>query len=200
MAGIRLMPAFTRITGTIQNFRSALPALDALLEVDQSVEEKFTRNQYNKKLTFKHDLVLENVSYTYPGRQKANLSDINLTIKKGSSYGIFGKSGSGKTTLTEVIAGLLSPTAGKITVDGCEVELSKSTWYENICLVPQQPALVDDSIAKNIALGVSNIDEEKLNYSIDLSGLRDFVESLEAGVETQVGDFGTLLSGGQKQR
>ena len=58
MAGIRLMPAFTRITGTIQNFRSALPALDALLEVDQSVEEKFTRIQYNTKLTFKHNLVL----------------------------------------------------------------------------------------------------------------------------------------------
>ena len=200
MAGVRLMPAFTRITGTIQNIRSALPALEILLEVDQSAQLTSPETKDHTNLAFNNNLELKMVSYIYPGRDKTSLEDINLKIEKGCSYGIHGKSGSGKTTLIEIIVGLLRPSSGKIFVDGCEADLSKSDWFKNICLVPQQPALIDDSIAKNIALGVSNIDENKLNYSIDMSGLREFVDSLKDGFDTQVGDFGALLSGGQKQR
>lgn len=200
MAGIRLMPAFTRITGTIQNIRSALPALEVILQVDQSAQLTVPETKDHTTLAFNNNLELKAISYLYPGRQKASLAKVNLKIKKGSSYGIYGKSGSGKTTLIEIIAGLLEPSSGKIFVDGCEADLSKSDWFRNICLVPQQPALMDASIKQNIALGVSNIDDEKLQYSIDLAGLGELVESLEGGVETQVGDFGTLLSGGQKQR
>ena len=82
MAGVRLMPAFTRITGTVQNIRSALPALEVILQVDQSAQLTVPETKDHTTLAFNNNLELKAISYLYPGRQKTSLAKVNLKIKK----------------------------------------------------------------------------------------------------------------------
>lgn len=117
--------------------------------------------------------------------------------------GIIGRTGSGKTTLLSIILGLLSPSFGRIDVDG--VPLARETlrgWRRHLGYVPQDVFLVDDSIAANIALGLprEQIDQAAVERAGRLAHVHDFVSSLPDQYDTIVGERGTRLSGGQRQR
>ena len=116
--------------------------------------------------------------------------------------GIQGESGSGKSTLLDLLIGLQTPTAGKITVDGTNIEKNLESWQNMIGCVPQEVFISDDTLKRNIALGLNeeNISEEKLSKSLQFSNLKIFSENLEKGTNTVIGEKGSRLSGGQKQR
>ena len=151
---------------------------------------------------FNDKVEIVDLSYNYQNIKTNTLKNINLTIERGQSVGIFGASGSGKSTLVSLILGLLEPTYGKIKIDGNDLDKIKSTWQKNIGYVPQSVYLTDDTISQNIAFGLSKdqISDKMVEKAIEASQLKKFVNSLENGKETIVGENGVRLSGGQVQR
>ena len=216
MAGYRLMPSANRILVAAQGFRYRYMSIDILYEElrlrdlhDNKVDNEFfepsnpsiekTQKSINP---FNDKVEIVDLSYNYQNTKKNTLKNINLTIERGQSVGIFGASGSGKSTLVSLILGLLEPTYGKIKIDGNDLYKIKSTWQKNIGYVPQSVYLTDDTISQNIAFGLSKdqISDKMVEKAIEASQLKKFVNSLENGKETIVGENGVRLSGGQVQR
>ena len=159
------------------------------------------------KLLFKNEIKIRNLNFSYSNDQDNISKDINLTIKKGETIGIFGETGSGKTTLVNIFMGLLTPKKGSILIDDVELfnkekNYLKSKWKNNIALVPQDIFLYDSSIIENIAFCIpkNKIDEKKAIEAAEISHADEFIRKTTNGYETIVGDKGIKLSGGQKQR
>jgi ABC-type bacteriocin/lantibiotic exporter with double-glycine peptidase domain len=130
------------------------------------------------------------------------LSGADLHIKRGYSIGIIGSSGVGKSTLVNLVLGLLSPVDGVITVDGVDIKNQIQGWQRNIGYIPQQIYLLDDSIARNVALGVpdNEINIDRIWEVLEISQLKEFVSALPESLDTRIGELGICLSGGQRQR
>ena len=114
---------------------------------------------------FQHGIELVGVSYTYGERLGPALSDISLTIAKGRRVAFVGPSGAGKTTIVDVLLGLLTPSQGQVLVDGKDIQENLATWRERVVgYIPQHIYLLDDTVRRNIALGVpdARIDEAQV--------------------------------------
>jgi len=120
----------------------------------------------------------------------------------GQSIALIGKSGAGKTSLVDVFLGLLIPQSGDIQVDGHSVYQDLTAWQRSIGYIPQSIFLMDDTIRRNIAFGVTDhlVDEKRLSYALELAQLSELVKELPEGLQTSVGERGVRLSGGQRQR
>jgi ATP-binding cassette subfamily C protein len=151
-------------------------------------------------------ILFESVSFAYETTQGAALEpavhNIDLEIRRGESIGIVGPTGAGKTTLVDLMLGLLEPTSGSIRVDGRDIRLSLRAWQRQIGYVPQAVYLTDDTIRRNIALGLedSEIDERRVTESARAAQLDEFLARLPNGLNTAVGERGAKLSGGERQR
>jgi ATP-binding cassette, subfamily B, bacterial PglK len=141
-----------------------------------------------------------NMSFSYDGGR--GVENISTTLKKGSATAIIGRSGSGKTTFINVLLGLILPDSGELKLDQKEIDLSSRTWRNLFGYVPQNIALLDDTIRRNIAFGIpdNDISDEKLTRAVKLAQLAPFIHQLTLGLETVVGENGARISGGQKQR
>ena len=161
-----------------------------------------TENNYIKSKDFNSKIEIRNLTFSYSKSKDLVLKKINLTINKGDSIGIIGESGSGKSTLVDLLMGLYKPKDGKIMIDGVDIHNNTRNWQNKIGYVPQSIFLTDDSILKNIALGIDEnlIDFELINSVVKASQLEKFIHSLDEGINTQVGERGVQLSGGQLQR
>ena len=142
------------------------------------------------------------MSYKYPTRDTEIFKNFSLEINKGEFLGITGSSGSGKTTLIDIMVGLIKPTEGDILIDGKKMQDQVSDWQSTIAYIPQNVLLINDTIKKNIALGIpeEEIDQNKINISIKNSSLNEFIDMLSNKENTLIGDNGVQISGGQKQR
>jgi ATP-binding cassette subfamily B protein len=128
---------------------------------------------------------------------------VNLKIPKGYKVGFIGTTGSGKTTLLDLIMGLLSPTSGKILVDGKELNGPYLlSWQKIVAHVPQNIFLTDSSFIENIAFGIpgSSVDLGRVKEAAHQANISDFIEAQEDGYNSRVGERGIRLSGGQRQR
>ncbi|MFI5411074.1 ABC transporter ATP-binding protein [Kaistia sp. UC242_56] len=164
---------------------------------------QFAGARAGDKLPFAGEIVLENVGFRYPSADRPALENVSLTIPKGSRVGIIGKTGSGKSTLMDLVLGLLSPSQGRILVDGVEVnDANRTAWQAQIAHVPQAIYLADATIAENIAFGVPKheIDRARVESAARQAELMDVIERLPEGYDTFVGERGIRLSGGQRQR
>lgn len=199
-ATFRLLPSANRVITSIQSLKFGDASLDVLLK---ELKKGYV-TQPNDKTTifFKHNIEFKNVSFTYPGTDKAVIRNANLVIQKGDSIGIVGESGSGKSTFVDLLLGLLEPTSGEILVDNIDIRNGMRSWQDQIGYVPQDIYLIDESLKYNIALGVDpeEIDNEAIDRSIRDSQIFNFVDSLPNGLDTNLGERGDKLSGGQKQR
>ena len=166
----------------------------------QNVKEKKIDKSFEIK--FEDQLNINNVKFEYLNSNKSIFQNLNLLIDKGKAIGIVGKSGSGKTTLINLISGLLYPAEGKITSDGVDIFKNIDSWQKKIGLVPQDNFLMDDSIIKNITFlnDEEKVNEKRLKDAINYSGLSEFIDKLDSGLNTNVGEGGAFLSGGQIQR
>jgi ABC-type multidrug transport system fused ATPase/permease subunit len=151
---------------------------------------------------FRDDLLIDGVSYRYPGATEDVLHDVRLRIPHGTMAGFVGSSGAGKSTLIDVILGLLTPTAGRVLVDGLDIQENLRGWQDRIGYVSQAIYLCDDSIRRNVAFGVADadIDDGAVRRALQAAQLDQFVDGLAEGIETNVGERGVRLSGGQRQR
>ena len=206
-AAFRILPSINRI---LVYYNSFLYGQKAFEKVNSEFSEKysefskekiFEEDKANKKINFEK-LEFQNVNFAYDDSKEV-LKNINLKIKKGTFIGIKGQSGSGKSTLVLLMTGLLKPSRGKILLnDLYDISKQKVIFNNLIGYVSQKTTLFDESIKRNIALGIDDnkIDLDKLNYVIEITQLKNFINSLDYGLETVVGDDGLRISGGQRQR
>lgn len=152
---------------------------------------------------FQESIQFKSVGFTYPGSIKPSLSQLELTIPKGSIIGITGKTGSGKSTLAQLLTAQYLPDQGQLLIDGESIEnFAKKSFYQSIAYVPQDVFLFSDTLANNIAFGLAEetADSERIEEAARKAGLGREIYSLPLGLQTMLGERGVLLSGGQKQR
>jgi ATP-binding cassette subfamily C protein len=196
---IKIIPLVNKILINAQRIRYSQPLLNEIYTtLTLFLKEK---KQSPVSLSFKDNINLLNIDYRYE-YDKYVLQNINLTIKKNEFIAITGESGSGKSTLLKIILGLLEPTQGKVLIDNNPVSTNINKWQEKFSFVPQDVFILDDSLKNNITLESSDnkINFKKLEYAIDASNLREYVDSLSEGYNSILGDKGSRISGGQKQR
>ena len=146
------------------------------------------------------EMVLENISYSYPQSESKSIDKISFRIEKGDFIGIVGPSGAGKTSLINIILGFLSPTNGSILFNDKELQTNLHSWRKKCAYLPQDIFLMNGSLKENITLTRESENDMFLGQALKLSKLEDFVLTLPEGIETGLGDNGIRISGGQKQR
>lgn len=204
-AGYRILPALQAIYQALTQLRFGAAALDSVL-ADIGGREGLPEllRQPSAALPFTREVELRDVGFRHESSSTPSLSEINLTIPKGSTLGIVGATGAGKTTLIDLFLGLLTPGNGEILVDGVPVGPENvRAWQANLGYVPQDIFLVDASVAENIALGLRKhqIDSDRVRDCARLAQIADFIEAeMPMGFNTLVGERGVRLSGGQRQR
>lgn len=198
--GLRLQPSIQRIVNGLNSLKYASAPLNDLAADLEIIE--FATHDEIEPLPFEHEIVLQDVGFVYERAADNAVRGVDLTIRRGEQIGICGPTGGGKTTLVDLISGLLEPTSGSISVDGDTLNGHVRRWQRNLGVVPQVVFLMDDTLRRNIALGVSDrdIDEDAVQEAVDLAQLREFVDSLPNGLDTSVGERGIRISGGQRQR
>lgn len=199
---LRLQPSLQKIVKGLNDLRySAAPLADLVKDLE-AVQAHVAATDHVEPLPFEKTILFQNLGFAYEGSERAALSDVDLQIQQGELIGICGPTGSGKTTFVDLMTGLLQPTTGRITVDGHDLRTDWRAWQMNLGVVPQMGFLIDDTLRRNIALGVSDdaVDDEAVLEAIELAQLTDFVSALPEGVDTKVGERGVRISGGQRQR
>jgi len=200
-ATFRMIPSLNRIISATQSMKFYLPSVNVIYKEINSYSQVKTFEDSSENFKFQNEIEFKKVNFGFI-KEKLVLNDINFKIKRGQTIGIIGESGSGKSTLVDLLIGLHNPVTGQILIDGLvDFQLSQS-WRNKIGYVSQSIFLLDDSIKSNIAFGIpeNQIDESRINEVIIKSQLNTLVNSLEAGLETKVGERGIQLSGGQRQR
>jgi ABC-type multidrug transport system fused ATPase/permease subunit len=192
---------------SIINSRSQLHDVNLFLELKNKHNEEKYLNDCNLDLKLSNDNVfisLNNITFSYLKKNNNPIiNSINLNILKGTVIGLIGKSGSGKSTLLDIIMCLLIPDEGEVKINGHKInDINVREWQKIIGHVPQSIYLSDDSIMSNIAFGVEskNIDKIRARKCAEIAKISDFIETLEEGYDTFVGERGVRLSGGQSQR
>ena len=214
LAGYRLMPTLQLIFINLSAVRFNLPAIDKVMGDINTFTIEGRREPIlflpsvpppvETPLSFQEEILLSEVSFSYPGREEPVLERLTLSIPAKASVGIVGSTGSGKTTTLDILLGLLDPSEGQLQVDGVLVTReNRRRWQSNIGYVPQQIMLIDDTVKNNIAFGIpeGEIDMERVTRAARLAHLHDFIfTELPKGYDTGIGERGVRLSGGQRQR
>ena len=206
-AAWRTLPVANRLVDSLTQLRSCLPYLNKVadmlvleknLEADMVVSFETT----TRPIAFDRSIQLDKICFRYPGSSVAALQNIDFTIKAGQMFGLVGLSGAGKSTLVNILAGLVPPESGHLLVDGTPITKNNTrSWLQRIGYVAQAPYLLDASLAENIALSRwgENIDRERVLECCRMAAL-DFIDDLDNGIDTVLGERGVRLSGGQAQR
>lgn len=210
VAAFRILPSLGVLLGNVNTIvfngpglASAYDTLQMVKELENEGSNDDKRKQtVDREVHLQKELVLSNISYAYPRTSKNVIDHLSMTIPKGASVGFIGSSGAGKTTLADIILGLLKPQSGEIFMDGTDIEEMGRAWHHVIGYVPQSIYMVDASIRRNVAFGIDEvlIDDEKVWKALEMAQLKEFVEKLPDGIQTNVGEWGVQLSGGQRQR
>lgn len=202
----KILPSCVRILSSTQTLRFRMASIELLSNEIQNFD---TNNYCEEKIIDRSSflkepkvLELKNISFSYGRKNEKSLKDISLNIEKDSILGVFGQSGSGKSTLINIILGLIKPDSGEILFNQKNISQNIKLWQSNIGFIPQNIYLVDDTIKKNIALGIEEekIDKKLIDKCIKMSELSNFISKLPKGIETVVGERGTRVSGGELQR
>jgi ATP-binding cassette subfamily B protein len=176
----------------------AFVSLDRIREIlDNPVEDEISGKH---KLNIKGDIVLDNVSFSYPG-QPPVFNRLSLHIPAGKTTAILGPTGSGKSTLVHLLLRLYDYQAGSIRLDGVELkDINRRYLRQNIALVLQEPFLFSRDLADNIRIGRTDARDEEIFQAAKIASLHDTISRFDKGYQTPVGERGITLSGGQRQR
>ena len=197
VAAFRLLPALRALLSGWTQIQNAFSCLDVIEEGMKGSNENAFHPQ---EITFEKEITVCHLSYAYPGGEEV-LKDLNLCIRKGEYVGFRGYSGVGKSTLFNLFLGFLKPSQGEIRIDNkvltSEVQTS---WLRKVGYVPQDVFIFQGTLAENIALGCKEINRARVHQVLEQVSLGKWLQTLELGIDTALGEAGGRLSGGQKQR
>lgn len=205
VAGFRLIPALTRFQSTQNQVLTSGAFADQVVKDIQFAKEAVARKEAADTDTLPgglHDVVLTDVTFTYPDRSEPALDHVSMRIPAGSRVAIVGTSGAGKSTLIDLLLGLLTPDSGTIHIGDQDMTTVLRQWRSNVGYVPQEVALFDLSVAQNVALtwNPAEVEVDRVRKALDRAQLLTFVQSRPGGLEGRIGERGMGLSGGQRQR
>jgi len=203
MAAMRIMPSLNRSIAFLTNIRFNMAHFAKIYDDLKDAKERADKVPAKTvKTELKNNIELYNLTYRYPNTGAYILKNAQLTVKKGQTIGIVGSSGAGKTTLVDILLGLLDPDDGDVLVDGESIKNNIDGFRRSVGYVPQDIFIIDDTVAANVAFGIpeNEIKTERIWESLEVANLKDYIESLDEGLSTVVGESGTRLSGGQRQR
>ncbi|VEG29878.1 Lipid A export ATP-binding/permease protein MsbA [Actinomyces howellii] len=206
VCGFRVVPSITRFQTIMGQTGANIPHAERVLA---EIEDGRVNRAQHAEVAAGEDLpddacalVLDEVSFTYPGAERPAVDSVSLALPFGTSLALVGASGSGKSTLVDLILGLLEPTSGQLRIDGTDLRQVLRSWRSRVGYVPQEVSLFDSTVAHNVALSwdTSTIDVERVRRALRRAQLLDIIEERPEGIWEPVGESGMKLSGGQRQR
>lgn len=209
---IALLLVLARISGpaaTLQNglqqIAYSLPAWEALKSLERDLGHARAEQSGPVSATPPTGtVVLDTVVYrhrTDDGEASGGVHGISLKIEPGEIIGLSGASGAGKTTLADILAGLLSPQSGTVSIGGRALTADLApAWRDRVAYVAQDPVLFNDTVRANLSWVGSDIDEAAIRHALSLVGADPLIARLPQGLDTVVGENGALISGGERQR
>jgi len=207
-AGSRVAPAVLRLQQSAIQIRNSVGAAEPAFELIREIGVVNSPSTTNLLVTnadtnsFSAEIVLDSVNFSYPENSSKTIDNLNLHIQSGEIVAFVGPSGAGKTTLIDLILGVLNPDTGKINISGVDPLSAIADWPGAIGYVPQDVVIINGTVRENITLGFepSVTNDSDVIEALEIAHLRDFIETLPDGLDTEVGERGTKLSGGQRQR
>ena len=191
------------------SFSVSIAALEHLSEFLRFGRDYNAKNQKNLLAIAPEwmELKVENVSFCYGNHieessdNKNVLTNVNLSIQRGETVAFVGRSGSGKSTLVDLMIGLLEPSTGTLSFDGIEVgNTQSSSWMSQFSMVSQNDLILDGTVMENLQFANSNISREKVVEACKIAAADEFIQKLENGYDSVLGERGYRVSGGQIQR
>ena len=205
-AAIKIMPSVSRMSASMNSITYLRPFfmrvsddLQEQLKMGETLERD-DRDEYVEPLKLRKSIMLDHVTFAYDQSDRYVLRDASMVVPVGKTVGVVGASGAGKTTAIDILLGLLKPSEGRVLADGVDISDHYSAWLKNIGYIPQMIFMLDDTIRRNVAFGVEDVDDERVWAVLREAQLEDHVRSLPDGLDTEIGERGIRLSGGQRQR
>ncbi|MGY4667557.1 ATP-binding cassette, subfamily B, bacterial MsbA [Ewingella americana] len=197
IALMRPLKSLTNVNAQFQRGMAACQTLFSILDMEQEKDE-------GKRVVerAKGDIEFKNVTFTYPGRDAPALRDVAFSIPAGRTVALVGRSGSGKSTIASLMTRFYDIQEGEILMDGHDLrEYTLSSLRNQVALVSQNVHLFNDTIANNIAYARTDVfSREEIEKAATMAYAMDFINKMDNGLDTVIGENGVLLSGGQRQR
>lgn len=200
LAAYRLKPFVNKLYHGIVDLTFYQDSAEKLIEI---MEDYRSPKVYESNKLILKSIELNDISFSYLNSHHHQLKSVNVKLNQNQIIGLTGKTGSGKTTLIHILMGLLKMDTGVIKINDQIVNENLLYNYQSkMAYVPQEVSLMDTSIRRNIAYGIieDEIDDNKIREVAKMACIDEFIDTLEEGYETRVGDNGVKLSGGQRQR
>jgi len=191
--------AFTNAFYNIQKGIASADRINKILDAENDIVDKpdaIAIDGFNSKVEY------SNVNFSYRRGDTGNvLHQVNLVLEKGKTIALVGQSGSGKTTLADMLPRFYDPTGGVISIDGYSLrDLKLKSIRSLIGVVSQESILFNDTVANNIAFGMSGVSQEAIERAAKIANAHDFIMGMPEQYQTNIGDRGSKMSGGQRQR
>ncbi len=185
----------------IREAQDAKISLARLSEIHEKEDEIQQEENQIQDLPENGDIIIKDLNFRYIGSDTNVLENLNLTIPANKITAIVGTSGSGKTTLMKLLLKFYEPNAGEVVVGKTPLKsIAQKCWRNHVGTVMQEGYIFNDTIANNIAIGVDNINKERLVYASDVANIKNFIQEYPLGYNTKIGMEGVGMSTGQKQR
>lgn len=204
-----LMRIAPRFTGMQNHFQQLLANVTVFTEIERFKAECATHAELPHAaetpvppFALNEAIILETVSFSYEGEAgRPAVEELSLSIPAGAITALIGPSGSGKSTVADLVCSLLAPNKGRVLIDGAELTAeSAQAWRRQVAYVPQDPFLLDESIAANLRLARPQASLADIKDALERASALEFVAQLPHGIDTRLGENGAQLSGGQRQR
>lgn len=190
-----------QLIGFVREVQDAKISLARLSEIHEKEDESQQEEYQTHDVPKDGAIEIKDLSFRYLGSDIPVLDNLNLIIPARKVTAIVGVSGSGKTTLMKLLLKFYEPNHGEVSVGNAQLKnISQKAWRNNIGAVMQEGFIFNDTIAKNIAVGVDHINKERLVYAADVANIKEYITGLPLGYNTKIGSEGTGMSTGQKQR
>ncbi|WP_339199959.1 ABC transporter ATP-binding protein [Aeribacillus pallidus] len=195
---VQIIVPFSQMAGFFTAFQKAMGATE---RIQQLLNTETEHNNGNTRIDVHKPIVFQNISFAYE-KGKTILQNVHFEVKPGQTVAIVGPSGAGKTTIFSLIERFYQPTNGAIKLGNTDIrEFPLFEWRQQIGYVSQESPIMSGTIRENICYGLNRtVSEEEVRKAAQLANVDEFIEQMQDGYETEVGERGIKLSGGQRQR